>query len=86
MAVRIFLTFWLLAAAVCFVGFYYAWNKGWVESLPPSIEAIVDEPLGVLLLFFVSLILGPTPIAAIKIRRKKPGQPTVRVNVDWKEE
>jgi hypothetical protein len=84
-AVRIFLTFWFLAAALCFVGFYYAYNKGWVNSLPPSIDAVVNEPIGILLLLVIFLILGPIPIAVIKIERKKPGEPRFKVDVTTKE-
>jgi drug/metabolite transporter (DMT)-like permease len=84
-ALRIFLTFWLLAAALCFVGFYYAYNKGWGDSLPPSVEAIVNEPIGILILLVVFVLLGPIPIAAIKIERKKPGEPNFTIDVRTKE-
>jgi len=45
----------------------------------------VNEPIGILLLLVVFLILGPIPIAAIKIERKKPGESHLKVDVTTKE-
>lgn len=82
MVLRIFILFWLVSAAVCYCGFYWLYNRGRVE-LPPQVESMVTQPIGMLLLLVVFLVLGPAPITAIKIERRKPGESRFEVDVNF---
>lgn len=85
MGLEIFLLVWVLSGGVCFVGLYYALNKGYIESLPEYLEPIVNEPIGILAIFVMCLVMGPVLFTSMriklhaKINRRKPDQPVINV-------
>lgn len=70
LASNVVLLIWVLSGGFLFIFFCHGFNAGETDGMmSPDVEAFINEPIGVLVVFVLLMLLGPLPLFMLMAQR-----------------